>query len=442
MMRVLIITLLVCGFSGLNLYGQTLNIKKLDSLFSMLESRRLAMGSVAIMIDGKLQYQRAVGFASLGESYIRSTTQTKYRIGSVSKMFTAVMIFQLIEEGRISLNQKLDSYFPDLPNVNKITIENLLYHRSGLHSYTDDDTHFQEWMDKPKTHDELLAIIGKKIDFEPNAKAEYCNTNYLLLSYIIEKVCQTTYADELAKRIIAKIDLPNTYYGGPVALDKHESYSYKFDNGNWKQQKETAMNIHSGAGSIVSNPVDLVKFINALFMGKLVSKASLSKMKTMVDDYGMGMFPYDFGMNTGYGHNGRIEEFYSAVRYFPAKRLALAYCTNGILYPRTDILEGILSICFNKPYTIPFSKSIKDTSQDFNKYLGLYASSQLPIIVTCKTENNKLVMETKGQSFVVEPINPNYFMYAPTGTFFEFYPEKGELKIKETDNVYNLNRQK
>ncbi|MGM9507390.1 serine hydrolase domain-containing protein [Larkinella sp. GY13] len=424
-------------------FGQNLNVVKLDSLFDVLASRDLAMGSLIISVNGQVQYRRAVGysFRDLNKK-IPADSHTKYRIGSVSKLFTAVMVFQLIDEGKIDMNQKLAEYFPELPNAKKITISNLLNHRSGLHNYTADDTRYPQWMDKVKTQREMLQIIAEKpVDFEPNVKADYCNTNYLLLSYIIEKVCKMSYSSALQERIVSKIGLKETSYGKQIDASANESSSYKYREGRWEGQKETNMSIHSGAGSIVSTPSDLVLFIDALFANKLVREASLTAMKTLVDGYGMGLFPYDFDSKTAYGHNGRIEEFYSAVRYFPAEKIALSYCTNGILYPRVDILEAILKICFNKPYTIPFSKPYLFKDQNLGAYPGSYSSSQIPIRVNCKTDNNRLFLETKGHLFEAEPINYNYFMHAPTGTFFEFFPENGTLKIKETDNVYTLKRQ-
>jgi CubicO group peptidase (beta-lactamase class C family) len=423
--------------------AQKLNVKKLDSLFNMLQEHGLATGSVAISINGKIEYQKAIGFAMLDNNKkIPADINTKYRIGSVSKMFTAVMIFQLIDEGKLSLNRKLAVYFPQLPNAGKITIEDMLYHRSGLHDYTR-DTNFPDWMDKPKTHEEMLKIVGEKgIDFEPGTKADYCNTNYLLLSYIIEKLCKMPYAKAIEKRITSKIGLTNTYYGKPIDINRNESASYKYADSAWRKEKETDVNIHCGAGSIVSTPTDLITFIQKLFTGKLISQSSLDRMKTMIDGYGMGMFPYDFDTTKGYGHNGRIEEFYSAARYYPKKKLAVSYITNGILYPRIDIMDGILKICFNDFYTIPFSKPIVLQSSDLDKYLGEYSSENLPFKVVCKKDNDKLLLEAAGKSMEAEPINVNYFINAKTGTFFTFNPEKGELQIKETDNVYYLKRDK
>lgn len=199
--------------------GQTLNVSKLDSLFNILSSRELAMGNLTISQNGSIKYQKAIGYSYIDESKkTPADIFTKYRIGSATKMFTAVLIFQLIEEGKLSPDSKLNTYFPDLPNADKITIGNMLYHRSGLHDYTY-DTNFTEWMDKPKTHDELLKIIKDKgSDFEPDTKAEYSNSNYLLLGYIIERICHASYGDALKKRITSKLNLKNTYYGNPGSL--------------------------------------------------------------------------------------------------------------------------------------------------------------------------------------------------------------------------------
>jgi D-alanyl-D-alanine carboxypeptidase len=436
---IIVFSLSIIFFS--NSYSQTLNTKKLDSLFNMLQNRELANGSVAISINGKTLYQRAIGFAMLDSNNKKKSSDinTEYRVGSSSKMFTAVIIFQLIDENKLSLDTKLAAYFPQLPNANKITIEEMLYHRSGLHDYTH-DTNFPDWMDKPKTHEEMLKIIASKgSDFEPGTKADYCNTNYLLLSYIIEKITGMSYAEALNKRIISKIGLQHTHYGKPIDIRKDEATSYKYSDSSWKKEKETDLSIHGGAGSIVSMPKDLTVFIQNIFNGKLISKANMDSMTKMIDDYGMGIFPYDFDSTKGYGHNGKIEEFYSATRYYPEKELAVSYITNGILYPRIDILKGILKICFNDDYEIPFSKPVVE---DFQKYIGIYSSGDLPFKVVCKTDNNKLIFEAAGRTMEAEPVSTNYFMNLKTGSFFDFNPEKGELQIKETDNVYYLQKEK
>lgn len=400
------------------------------------------MGSLTISKNGNL-YQRALGYSFVNSlEKIAANVQTRYRIGSISKMFTATMIFQLIDEGKLSLDNTLNHYFPDLPNASKITIAHLLYHRSGLHDYTH-DTDFDNWMDKLKTHNELLKIVKDKgVDFEPGAKADYCNTNYLILGYIIEKIGKDTYEDELKKRIVLKVGLSNTFYGHPIDNKKNEAASYKYSDGKWISQKETDLSIHGGAGSIVSTTPDMIKFIEALFAGKLVGEQSLVKMKTMVDGYGMGMFPNLYGSKPSFGHNGKIEEFYSALWYFPGEKLSIAYVTNGLDYPREDIMEGLLKICFNEKFEVPFSKRISLKTNDLDKYLGKYSSKQLPFEVSCSKEGTTLFLEAGGKKFEAQLISENYFMHGESGTFFEFFPEKDELLIKESHNIYYSKREK
>lgn len=441
-MKSFLIAFLLSTFFISASYSQTVETTKLDSLFDILQNRGLATGGVAISINRKTVYQRAIGFASVdNNSKVAPDINTKYRIGSISKMFTAVMLFQLIDEKKLSLNDKLSTYFPQLPNANKITLEEMLRHRTGLHDYTK-DTNFPEWMDKPKAHEEMLKIIASKgSDFEPGTKADYCNTNYLLLSYIIERIDKIQYGEALEKRITSKIGLKNTYYGKPIDILKNEATSYKYSDSSWSKEKETDVSIHCGAGSIVSTPTDLTVFIQNLFTGRLVSYVSLDRMKTMIEGYGMGMFPFNFDTTEGYGHDGRIEEFYSAVRYYPEKKLAVSYITNGILYPRTDILEGVLKIYFNDDYAVPFSKSVVLRNSEFDKYVGTY-SGDLPFKVVCKKKDEKLIFEVAGKTMEAEPVGTNYFMNLKTGSFFEFNPEKSELQIKETDNVYYLKKEK
>lgn len=438
-MKRLAFLIIIIITSNLVSFGQFVNVPKLDSLLNLLASKELAMGSLTIAKNGIVQYQKAIGYSYIDrDKNLHADTNTKYRIGSATKMFTAVMIFQLIEEGKLRLDQKLNTYFPTLPNADKITIQNMLYHRSGLHDYTQ-DTDFREWMDKPKSHDELIEIIKDKgSDFQPGTMASYSNSNYLLLGYIIEKICKMSYAEVLKKRITDKLNLKNTYLGKSLNIRDNEGASFKYSNEHWTKEKETDLSIHGGAGSIISTPTDMAKFIDGLFANKLVNKSSLNKMKSIVDGYGMGLFPNRYGDKPGFGHNGRIEEFYSAVWYFPGQDLSFAYFTNGIVYPRTDLIEGILKICFNEPYHLPFANNIKEKSEDLDKYLGKYKSDQ--IVVNCKKDGTKLLVETRGKVFEVERISENYFMNKASGYFFEFYPGKAELHIKETDNIYYLKK--
>jgi D-alanyl-D-alanine carboxypeptidase len=440
MKTTLLTTTLLIGLSFGTVFSQSFNKPKLDSLMDILAVKNQAMGGLTISKKGVIVYSRAIGYSSIsGNEKFPATDQTKYRIGSITKMFTATMIFQLIEDGKLSLTTTVDKFFPQLPNANKITISNLLNHRSGLHNFTD-EPEYQTWLTKPKTQDEMLAIISKGgIDFQPNEKFSYSNSGYVVLAYIIEKVSKQSYSKYLNNRIISKINLSNTYVGTKTDTKKNESFSYDFSN-SWEQGSETDMSIPGGAGAIVSTPADLTKFVESLFSLKLVSNSSLEQMKIMTDGYGMGMFQFPFYTKLAYGHNGGIDGFGSTLEYFPEDSLALAYCTNGQAYPMNNILIGVLSIYFNKPYSIP-TFSLK--TEDLDKYLGVYSTTQIPPKITITKKATTLFAQiTGGPLFPIDSTEKDKFKFDPAGIVLEFNPDKNELTVKEGENIFLFTKEK
>jgi D-alanyl-D-alanine carboxypeptidase len=412
--------------------AQTLNKAKLDSFFVALNTHNRSMGSIAISVNGALVYQNAIGYAEYNDqAKIPASINTRYRIGSISKMFTAAMIFQLIQEGKLSLDTHLATWFPQLPNADKITIGEMLDHHSGLHNLTNDSL-YSTYMAKPMTEAAMLTIIAQeKSDFEPGAKAEYSNTNFVLLGYIIEKITGKPYAEELKRRITSPIDLANTYYGSKTNVNNNEAYSYQF-NGQWTQQPETDMSIPGGAGAIVSTPADLVKFIEALFDGKLISAASLEQMKTLKDNYGMAMFAVPFYEKQGYGHDGAIDGFTSKLFYFPADKLAVAYTSNGAVSSANDVIVGALSIYFNRPFAIPDFKTIALTSQDLDKYLGNYGSAQFPLKIAITKNNATLMAQATGQgAFPLEAVAADQFVFSGAGITIQFNPAQNSFTLTQ-----------
>ena len=423
--------------------AQTLNKAKLDSFFVALNTHNRSMGSIAISADGTLVYQNAIGYAEYNDQgKIPATINTRYRIGSITKMFTAIMVFQLIEEGKLTLDTHLATWFPELPNADKITISEMLDHRSGLHNFTNDSL-YAAYMGKPTTEAQMTAIFAhQKPDFEPDAKAEYSNTNFVLLGYIIEKITGKPYAEELKQRITSKIGLENTYYGAKANPANNEAYSYTF-SGQWTQQPETDMSIPGGAGSIVSTPADLVKFIEALFAGKLISPANLELMKTMKDHFGMAMFVIPFYDKQGYGHNGGIDGFTSLLAYFPGDKLAVAYTSNGAVTSTNDVMIGALSIYFNKPFAIPEFKTLALTSADLDKYLGNYASTQMPLKIAITKSNTTLVAQATGQGpFPLEAVAPDKFVFDAAGITLQFNPAQSSFTLIQRGNTYLFTKAK
>ena len=211
---------------SLNAFSQTFDKAKLDQFFDALSANDKGMGSLAISKDGKVIYSRAVGISHIGDKgYVPADTKTKYRIGSITKMFTATLVFQLVEEGKLKLDDTLNKFFPEIPNAKKITVAQMLNHHSGIHNITDDAANYLSYSRRPQTREQMLAIIAKTTpDFEPGAKAAYSNSNYILLGYIVEKLTGKSYKDALNERIAAKINLADTYYGGKTTAEMAKAF--------------------------------------------------------------------------------------------------------------------------------------------------------------------------------------------------------------------------
>lgn len=326
---------------------------KLDLFFDRLNDKNQAMGSLTIAKDGKILYTRAIGYSQINGSESKpATTATRYRIGSITKMFTAALVFQLVEEGKLKLSDTLDKFFPQIPNAHKITIEHILTHRSGIHDFIREPD-FRSWSLSARTKDETLAFIAKGTpDFEPGEKRSYSNAGYVLLGFIVEKLDGKPYQDVLKKRITGKLGLKDTYRAtGKTDMSKKESFSYVYDK-DWKQQDEIDLSIPGGAGAIVSTPSDLAKFVSALFDGKLISQKNVNQM--MQNKIGMSDLP--LVGKTFYGMAGSMDGFRSLLVYLPEEKLAVAYTSNGMVYSAKDILNGVLEIYQNKPFEIPTFK--------------------------------------------------------------------------------------
>ncbi len=423
--------------------AQTLDKAKLDKFFDALAEKNKAMGSLTVSKNGTVLYNRAVGYSQISDKEKKpSTVSTKYRIGSITKMFTATMILQLVEENKLKLTDTLDKFYPQMPNAKRITIGNLLNHRSGLHSFTD-DADYLTWLEKPKTQTEMLAIMSKSNpDFEPNAKADYSNSNYLLLGYIIEKASGKSYQTYLKEKITGKIGLSNTYLGGKTNVGDGESYSYNYI-GDWKTSTETDLSIPGGAGAMVSTPTDLTRFIEALFGGKLVSDASLLQMKTMIDGYGMGMFQYPFGDKKLYGHTGGIDGYNSMLVYQPEEKLSVAYVSNGTVYSVNDILLGVFAVYFNQPFSIPTFETFAVKAEDLDKYTGVYSSAEVPLKITVTKDKTTLVAQATGQSaFPLDATAKDKFKFDAAGVVMEFEPEKNQMTLKQGGRQFTFTKDK
>lgn len=437
-----IILLIIAAITITIADGQvTFNKAKMDSLFSIIEKNDKGMGSLSIFKDGKEIYQRSTGYSDI-EKGIKINHDTKFRIGSISKTFTATIIMQMVDEKKILLNTKLKDFFPGIKNSENITIENLLRHHSGIHNFTDTKD-YVSWMEHPQTHDDMIKRIEEGgSDFEPGTKASYSNSNFVILSYIAEKIDGKTFPEILDSRIISRCGLQNTAYGRKIETKNNEAKSYVRDT-IWKPASETDMSIPSGAGAIISTPTDLNIFMTCLFSGKLVSDSSLSRMETITDGYGIGLQQFPFYEKKTFGHTGGIDGFQSITSFFPDDNVMMSYTSNAIGMSRNDISIGVLSIYFNKDYQLPeFKPVINLKGDDLIPLLGTYSKQDFPIKLRIYAEKDHLFGQGTGQpSFPLMATSKDTFINEAAGISIRFIPSEKKLILKQGGMEFEMIKQ-
>lgn len=405
---------------------------RLDSFLTYMEQNDRVMGSLALRKGDQLIYQRSIGMANVSAEQ-KATAKTLYRIGSISKTFAATIIMQLVEEEKLSLSTTLDKFFPELPNAAEITVEQMLRHRSGLANFTNDPA-YTTYMTKAKTRQQLLDIVkAGGTDFMPDEKMEYSNTNYVLLSLIIEEVEQKPLEVVFEDRIIKPLKLKNTYLGTSKNERPAEAFSYEY-LGGWEEMPITHLSIPLGAGAVISTPADLTIFYQSLFAGKLLSTETLEEMK----EKEMGMFRIPFDEKRAYGHNGGIDGFQSNAAYFTAGDLTIAFTSNGMNFGFNDFLVAVLSIYFERDYQFPeFEEIEKLDAKTLRQYTGTYSTPEFPIKLTISHKNGILIGQGTGQPpFQLTPTGEHRFSFKPAGLQLEFNPSENQMILQQSGAEY------
>lgn len=431
------ILIISCLLTGNFVFSQKVNFEKLNTYFEALENNNKFMGSVAISENGKVIYEKSIGFADVN-SKSKATKTTKYRVGSVSKTFTSVLIFKAIEENKLTLETKLSSFYSNIKNAEKITIGNLLNHRSGIHNFTNDENYLS-WITNKKTEEEMLKIIENGgSDFEPNSKTDYSNSNFILLSYILQKIYKKPFSDLINEKIAKPIQLKNTYIGSKINAKNNESFSYSY-GANWEKETETDMSIPVGAGAIVSTPSDLNLFAFALFNGKLVSASSLATMKTLTEGIGYGLFELPFGTKKSFGHNGSIDGFESIYSYFENEKIGFAITANGVNFPVNKISIATLNAIFGNEIEIPTFKEFFISKEEFVALSGIYSSNDIPLKITISNQNGKLTAQATGQStFQLDATEKNIFTFEQAGIVLEFNSAEKKMILKQGGKIFKF----
>jgi D-alanyl-D-alanine carboxypeptidase len=310
-------------------FSEDILSKELDLLLSQEDNNSSILGNISISKNNVTIYSRGIGKwykyfdTSIGSEFV-------YRIGSITKTFTATIIMYLVQNHEINLDTTIDNYFPDIDNSNIITIRDLLVHQSGIKNFTT-FSDYNEFYVKENSKEDMISRISKyKSLFTPGSSGDYSNTNYLLLGYIAEIVSKKEYAKLLEEIIVKKIGLKNTRITSRSFSENNENkrLSDYFSEGLFIEKNPSAS---GGSGWLCSTTSDLNRFITNLFEGNIISKDYLELMTipywTVLNrEYGAGMWKQNLINHSIYGHDGSIDWYFSKMFYFPERKIALSVC--------------------------------------------------------------------------------------------------------------------
>jgi CubicO group peptidase (beta-lactamase class C family) len=337
------------------------HVAKIQEVLSLAHKYRQFNGTALVAENGRVIYKQSFGMANM-EWGIPNTTDTKFRLGSITKQFTAMLTLQLVEQGKIKIDAKISDYLPDYRQDigQKVTVHHLLTHTSGIPSYTGQPGFFENVSRNPfKVAEFVKKYTSGELEFEPGAKYSYNNSGYFLLGAIIERVTGKTYEQALKENILDPAGMKNTGYDHHDTLIQKRASGYSKTPDGYTNAAYLDMSIPYAAGSMYSTVEDLYLWDQALYTDKLVSAQLKEVMyKPFLEDYAYGWVVSNasFKLNDQpvqiIRHGGGINGFSTMIVRFPKdKNLIVILDNTGQNVGRLS--DTITNILYSQPYDPP-----------------------------------------------------------------------------------------
>jgi CubicO group peptidase (beta-lactamase class C family) len=365
---ILLLLLLGCTIS----FAQT-KVAQIEELISTYEAYDTFNGSVLVSEQGNVIYKKGFGMANM-EWDIPNKPNTKHRLGSITKQFTALLILQLVAEGKLDLQAPITTYLPDYPKASgdMITTHQLLTHTAGIPNYTSFDKFMEDKSRNPYTPEAFVKMFSdKKLEFTPGERFSYSNSGYFLLGIIIEKLSGKSYEQMLQDKIFSPLNMKDSGYDAHAEILKNRATGYEKQGGGYVNAGYLDMTIPYAAGSIYSTVEDLYKWDQALYGTTLLPK---KYMAMYFEPYipAFGNAHYAYGWAVGYsklgkstdsiytiGHGGGINGFNTNISRSTSNKSLVVLLNNTGGAPLDDMTTAIHGIINGKAYDMP-KKSVAD----------------------------------------------------------------------------------
>jgi CubicO group peptidase (beta-lactamase class C family) len=400
---------------------------RMDQVIQPYVANHQFMGSVLVARDGQVIYSKGYGSADL-EWDVPNSPGTKFRLGSVTKQFTAASILLLEERGKLSVSDPVKKYLPGAPAAwDKITIFHLLTHTSGIPNFTG-FADYQKLEPFATTSEQLVARFrDKPLDFEPGEKWQYSNSGYVLLGHLIEKITGDSYEKFVKENIFIPLGMKDSGYDSNSAVIPHRASGYVPGKNGLENAGFIHMSIPHSAGALYSTTEDLLKWEQGLFGGKLLKAESLQKMTTpFKSNYAFGLQVETTGGHKVIEHGGGIEGFNTELAYYPDDKLTVVVLGNVNGGAPGDIARKLAAIAHGE--TVKLQSERKEITLDpkvLARYVGAYQMAPgVNMLITL--ENNQLFSKLGNQGAI--PI------FAESQTMFFPKVVDAELEFTKDDD--------
>lgn len=379
--------------------------------------------SVIVVRRGQILYKKGFGAGDM-ELNVPVNADMIFRIGSITKQFTAVAIMQLASQGKLSLQDDIKKYIPDYAVKEKITIEHLLHHTSGIKSYTNVDS-FWGKMRTDLVPREIIRLTEKDtLEFKPGTKWNYNNTGYVMLGYIIEKVTGKTYEEYVQQNLFTPAGMTNSYYGNESRVIKNRARGYKKDGKNYANSDYISMTLPYAAGSLLSTVEDLWKWNKALYSYKLIKKEWVDKAITpyKLPDGKSTNYGYGLAIGTVQGsksieHGGGIPGFLTNAVYLPAEDVFVAAFSNCDCRGTDGVVTKLAASAIGKPFNFT---SIALNEATAKQYEGVYTNESGEERIIRWEDGNLISQRAGGPKNVLKQYEKGKFFFETSISFIEF----------------------
>ena len=360
-------------------------------------------GVVMVARDGAPVISKGYGFAN-AEWEIPNTPQTKFRLGSITKQFTAALVLRLQEQKKLTVQDSICAYVAPCPDLWKpISIHHLLTHTSGIPSYTGLPD-YKNTMMMPRTIEQMVAVFRDlSLEFAPGEKFKYNNSGYFLLGVIIEKVAGKKYDDALRDEIFTPLGMKDTGYDWSAPLVARRASGYSKQGDTLVNTKPLDMQQPFAAGSLYSTVGDLLIWDQALYTDRLLPETARKAMYTPFKDnyaYGWAIQPAEKAP-TGrlhVGHGGGINGFSTMITRVPDDRVTVIVLSNVDNISAANVARDLVAINYGLPDQTPVARtSITVSPAVLGQYVGRYQIAP-DFILTVTLEDGHLMTQATGQS--------------------------------------------